>query len=93
MIHDDEESPGPTLSDCECCLRKDQPIAGVASSGLGPISLRYCEECAVELAEPAWLIKSVIDDCGGKENVAPEFLDGTTFFKDGKYIKMREFQS
>jgi len=73
---------------CECCLRKDVEIAGVASSGIGPMSILWCKECLANGAEPIYLVEAIFDPPQG---VSPEFMEGVKVYKDGKYITAGEY--
>lgn len=77
---------------CACCDRTDD-LAGVACSALGAISFQYCRSCAENGAEPEWLIQNTIDDLGGINQIRPELLEGVTYFRHGRYIKMSQYSS
>jgi hypothetical protein len=55
---------------CECCgIFKS---VGVASSGLGAISLAYCKYCIMFRAEPESLVRFTVHNMNrGWENTAP----------------------
>jgi len=66
-----------TMADsvCECCKR-ERPLAGVASSGIAPISIAWCRECLTNFAEPLDLVIA-LDQPG-------TFAD-VLVFRNGKY--------
>lgn len=45
-------------SRCECCGNADRPVR-VGSSGIGPVSLAWCDICLVVGAEPRWATDAV----------------------------------
>lgn len=71
---------------CDCCGRTAD--AGVASSGLGPISFAWCKQCIEENAEPEFMLEYVWGEIG--EDVAGHVKQVKTW-KDGAYIKWAEF--
>lgn len=69
---------------CDVCSQRTE--VGVCSSGLGPLSLAYCQECANAYAEPEWLCAATIEMCDGVQNVADWVKDKVTFWRDGQYL-------
>jgi hypothetical protein len=78
------------MSKCQVCDTEGQTF--VCCSALGPVSFAYCRICYARLAEPIDMVTSIIEDCGGLENIRQEIKDTTTFFKDGKYILMKDWK-
>jgi len=58
---------------CDVCGHSEY-YKGVASSGLGPMSLAFCEVCLGMGAEPKFMIQNTIEGCGGVENVAARLV-------------------
>lgn len=79
---------------CESC--NAEPIVGVASSGLGAISLAWGANCLRSGAEPLWLLLGQIEDMEGPVPfvrdvaIADWVLDGITAYRDGEYVLARD---
>ena len=58
---------------CECCGGPDL-LAGVASSSLGPVSILWCFLCLTMSADTLLMIESVVESCGGIENVSASLV-------------------
>lgn len=69
---------------CQCC-GVFQSVE-VFCSALGPISIAYCKRCIQFGAEPEWLVKSVLEDTGGWENVADWVRDVIVPAGPGVYV-------
>lgn len=42
----------------------------VRCSALGPVSIRYCPDCLVQMYEPRWMAEAVLKQVGGYEGLA-----------------------
>ena len=73
---------------CDVCHK--EPVVGVASSGLGPVSWGYCSACLGRYAEPAIMIAATIDGCDGLENVSAWVRERVTTFIGGEYLTFDE---
>lgn len=60
---------------CECC-GKSEFLKGVASSGLGPFSILWCDLCLKMQAEPKWAIDCIYEtnDWRTKQANADDFI-------------------
>ena len=61
---------------CECCGKSDLHIAGVCSSGHAAVSLRHCDICVSLGVDPLWLIESLVETVGCKEDL----IDGIVYY-------------
>jgi hypothetical protein len=78
------------LDKCDVC-HVQEPI-GVASSGLGPMSLAYCRECAERGAEEEGMVLFTLWNCDGDlDNLADWAKEGITVFKDGEYLSLADY--
>lgn len=74
---------------CDVCNREEKPVVGVCSSGLGPISWAYCQECLENGSEPEsmmWYLRDII----GVKDLHPALMKQLTFV-DGKYITFEDW--
>ena len=76
---------------CEVCDR-DKPIAGVAASPLGAVSLAYCEECLERDAHPKWLIECSVEVNDGWDNTA-DWVQKLNYFENGEYRSAKELKN
>lgn len=72
---------------CDVCGTKED-IAGVASSGLAPMSFCFCRKCLMQNAEPICMFEATLEIVGTE--VAGHVREMRTF-KDGKYISWDQF--
>ncbi len=76
---------------CDVCDKDDMGIAGVASSGLGPVSFAYCPICSAMGAEPKFMIEVTIEGCGGSIKNIREGVQLTYYNSEtDSYIDKRE---
>jgi hypothetical protein len=73
---------------CDVCGRGN--VVGVYSSSLGAISFAYCEECALNDAEPRGICVWQILDCGGLDKMRSDIQLGTRSYMNGAYLSMLE---
>jgi hypothetical protein len=73
-----------TEDKCDVC-HINKPI-GVASTSI-PLSVAYCEKCAIEGADPESVFEYFYEMAHGPDEIRPELVT----FKDGKYIAYKEW--
>lgn len=64
---------------CDAC-GTEKYIAGVASSGLGPVSFCFCSTCIGMRAEPLDMIEALVESIGGIDKVGEKV--GLTYYDD-----------
>lgn len=82
-------SKNNSLENMTCDVCGKIGVIGVASSGLGPVSLAYCEECATRGAEPALLLIGLLETLN-HDSLDPTFFEQVTYH-DNRYMTMKEF--
>jgi len=76
---------------CDVCI-KEKPVAGVASSALGPISFGYCAECLANQSEPEWILAYTLDEVGhGDPDKLHEWVKTISTWKNGRYYSGDEW--
>lgn len=75
---------------CDVCQREGS--GHVVCSSLGAFSLNYCSECLKSGAEPKAFVDALLEDCGGLENIRDDIKDSTSIYKDGEYVKLRDYK-
>lgn len=80
-----------TLEDDLCNVCNAEPVIGVASSALGAMSMGYGRQCAVNGAEPLWMVMFNVEDCPVPPEIAfAEWFLETLTYRDGEYMTIRE---
>lgn len=69
---------------CDICRREDN-IAGVASSPFGPISFCYCIPCLQMGAQPEFILEYLYSDVGTEGEGLHDAVKEVFTFKDDKY--------
>jgi len=78
------------MTGCDVCNSKEESFS--CASALGPYSFAYCQNCLHKNAEPADMVEYTIDGCDGLENVQDGIKNTVTFFRDGRYIPMKDWK-
>lgn len=68
---------------CQVCGKN--AALGVASSGLGAVSVAYCRECLDHCAQPDWLVEFTLAQCGSWSDVREDIKEVLSVYRDGDY--------
>ncbi len=70
---------------CDCCHQN--PLVGVASSSLGPMSFAWCKECLAKPAEPEFMFEFV----AWAQSRPAEYMETLFTYRDGDYISWKDW--